>query len=123
MQSEAVLAGMMLADAAPLAVLLAVATAGNVLGACVNWWLGRQAARFQDRKWFPLTPAQMARARAQYLRWGRWSLLLSWVPVIGDALTVMAGVMRERFIVFAALVTLAKFGRYAVLAAGVKALI
>lgn len=122
MQSEAVLAGLIAADAAALWLLLAVATAGNVLGACVNWWLGLQAERFRDRKWFPLNAAQLQRAQESYRRWGRWSLLLSWVPVIGDALTVMAGVMRERFVVFVGLVTLAKFGRYLAVAAGVAGL-
>jgi membrane protein YqaA with SNARE-associated domain len=54
----------------------------------------------------------LQKAEAWYHRYGRWSLLLSWVPVIGDPLTVVAGVLREPFAVFLALVTVAKIGRY-----------
>ncbi|HWL04590.1 MAG TPA: YqaA family protein [Xanthobacteraceae bacterium] len=116
MQSEAVLIGLLLADYSP-GLLLAVATLGNVLGSAVNWWLGRQIDRFRDRRWFPVTPQRLDQASGWYRRYGRWSLLLSWAPVIGDPLTVVAGVLREPFWTFIALVTLAKFGRYAVLAA------
>lgn len=115
-QSEAVLAGM-LAAGYPLIPVLAVATAGNVLGSVVNWGLGRQVDRFRHRRWFPVPAARLDRAAGWYARWGRWSLLLSWAPVIGDPLTLAAGVLREPFWPFLALVTLAKFGRYAVLAA------
>lgn len=60
--------------------------------------------------------AAFVRARRWYGRYGRWTLLLSWLPVVGDPLTLVAGVMRERLGVFVALVTLAKTGRYALLA-------
>lgn len=116
-QSEAVLAGLILTGDYPVASLLAVASLGNVLGAVVNWGLGRGIERFKDRRWFPAKPYALARAQAWYQRYGKWSLLLSWVPIIGDPLTVVAGVMREPFVVFLALVTIAKVGRYLVLAA------
>ena len=96
--------------------LVAVASVGNVLGSTVNWWLGRQLLRWQDRRWFPVKPAALAQAQAWYGRWGKWSLLLSWVPVIGDPLTLAAGVMREPLRVFLLLVGVAKTARYAVLA-------
>jgi membrane protein YqaA with SNARE-associated domain len=99
--------------------LWVVATAGNVLGAVVNWWLGWNALRFSDRRWFPVGPEQLARAQAWFRRWGQPSVLLSWVPGIGDAFTVAAGVMRMPFLTFLALVAIAKGGRYAaILAAG-----
>lgn len=116
MQSEAVLVALLLADH-PVAWLVAVASAGNVLGSLVNWWLGRGLERFRDRRWFPVSPAALARAQDWYARHGRWTLLLSWLPVVGDPLTLVAGVMRERLWVFLLLVTFAKTGRYAVLAA------
>jgi membrane protein YqaA with SNARE-associated domain len=115
MQSEAALVGLLLADYPPW-LLVAVASAGNVLGSCVNWWLGRELLRFQDRRWFPVSPAALARAQHGYRRHGRWSLLLSWMPVIGDPLTLVAGVMREPLRVFVPLVVVAKTGRYLVLA-------
>ena len=75
MQSEAVLVALMIAGTQPLAGLLLVATVGNVLGAVINWYLGHMLARFQNRSWFPASPTQVKRAKAWYLRYGRWSLL------------------------------------------------
>lgn len=115
-QSEAALAAAIAQGYAPW-LLVAVATLGNVLGSTVNWWLGRELNRFGDRRWFPVKPAQLARARGWYGRYGRWSLLLSWVPVIGDPLTLVAGVMREPLRVFLSLVGIAKLTRYLVVAA------
>ena len=116
-QSEAVLAGLLLTGDYPVWALLAVASAGNVLGSVINWLLGRGIERFRDRRWFPVKPDALARAERWYRRYGRWSLLLSWVPIIGDPLTEIAGVMREPLPMFLLLVTIAKVGRYLVLAA------
>jgi membrane protein YqaA with SNARE-associated domain len=113
-QSEAVLFGLLVAKHPPL-LLLAVASAGNILGAVLNWGIGRGVERFRDRRWFPLRAATLERAQRWYQRYGKWSLLLSWAPVIGDPLTIAAGVMRERLPVFLVLVAIAKIGRYVVL--------
>ena len=115
MQSEAVLVGLVATGDYTVAVLLLVATVGNVLGAVINWWLGRYLLRFRDRRWFPVSQAQLTRAEGWYHRYGRWSLLGSWLPIIGDPLTVVAGVLREPIGTFLLLVTLAKGGRYVVL--------
>ena len=115
-QSEAVLAMMIIADRYPLVTLIGVASLGNVLGSVVNWILGRGIEHYRDRRWFPLSPAKLDRAEGWYRRYGKWSLLASWVPVIGDPLTVVAGVLRVPFLTFFALVTIAKSGRYLVLA-------
>jgi membrane protein YqaA with SNARE-associated domain len=111
MQSEAALAGLALAGYSP-ALLLIVASIGNILGSVINWMLGRFIEHFRDRSWFPASPAALARAQSWYQRYGKWSLLLSWVPIIGDPLTLIAGVMREPLPVFLLLVTIAKVGRY-----------
>ena len=111
--SEAVLAALLLNGGPPPGLLLLVASLGNTLGSAVNWVLGRFIARFRDRKWFPATPEQLARAERWYRRYGVWSLLLSWVPVIGDPLTVIAGVLRTPFVVFLPIVAVAKTARYA----------
>lgn len=116
-QSEAILATLLLDGTHPAAILIAVASLGNVLGAVVNWLLGRGIERFKDKPWFPAKGTALTRAQGWYQRYGRWSLLLSWAPVVGDPLTVVAGVMREPFPIFLALVTVAKVGRYLVLAA------
>lgn len=123
MQSEAVLTGMLVAtDLAPW-LLVAVASLGNVLGSVINWCLGRWIVRFEGESWFPVKRAALAKAEGWYRRYGRWSLLLSWVPLIGDPLTVVAGVLREPLPLFLLLVTIAKVGRYIVLALVVQGLL
>ncbi|MFO7646984.1 MULTISPECIES: YqaA family protein [Halomonas] len=98
----------------PALALWAVATAGNTLGSLVNVGMGRYARRFQDRRWFPASPQGLARAERWYFRFGEWSLLASWAPVIGDPLTVLAGVFRLPWWRAILLITLAKGARYAV---------
>jgi len=115
MQSEAVLVGLLLTGDYSIAALLAVASCGNVLGSVCNWWLGRHIERYRNRSWFPASEHRLAQARQWYRRYGRWSLLLSWAPVIGDPLTVAAGIMREPLPVFLVIVSMAKIGRYLVL--------
>ncbi|WP_299558181.1 YqaA family protein [uncultured Sulfitobacter sp.] len=119
MQSEAVLSGLLIGGAYPVTALVLVATVGNVLGAVINWILGRFLLRFKDRQWFPSSDRQLARAQRWYRRYGRWSLLGSWLPLVGDPLTVVAGLMREPLVPFVVLVTLAKGTRYLVLTAAV----
>ena len=116
-QSEAVLASLLATGSYPVTHLLVVASVGNVLGSAVNWLLGRGIERLRDRPWFPASPATLDRAQQWYRRHGKWSLLLSWVPIIGDPLTIVAGVLREPFVIFLVLVSLAKVARYAVVAA------
>ncbi|WP_409514872.1 YqaA family protein, partial [Agrobacterium sp.] len=77
---------------------------------------GRYIERYRDKSWFPVKEAQLQRAEGWYRRFGRWSLLLSWMPLFGDALTVLSGVLREPFWSFLILVSIAKAGRYVVLA-------
>jgi membrane protein YqaA with SNARE-associated domain len=116
-QSEAVLVSLVLGGAQPVWALVTVASAGNVLGAVINWVLGRSIERFRDRRWFPVGPAALASAQTRYQRWGKWSLLLSWMPIIGDPLTLAAGFLREPLPVFLLFVTIAKTTRYLVLLA------
>ncbi len=120
MQSEALLTALVLAGDHSLFWLIAIAGIGNTLGAVVNWWLGGRIETFRDRSWFPASAAQLQKAQRWYQRWGKYSLLLSWLPFGGDALTVAAGLMREKLPVFITLVAIGKFGRYIVLALLVK---
>lgn len=117
MQSEALLAALVLFGQQPIWLLVAVASFGNIGGAAVNWWLGTKLHVYRDRKWFPFTNAQLEKASNWYRKYGRWSLLLSWAPIIGDPLTLVAGLMREPLWRFLVLVTIAKFGRYVFVAA------
>lgn len=111
-QSEAVLLALTASGKYPVGLLLTVASVGNVLGSIVNWWLGRGIEHFRYKRWFPVKEKTLNKAQDWYRRYGRWSLLLSWVPIIGDPITVAAGVMREKFFSFLLIVSIAKVGRY-----------
>ena len=91
--------------------IVLVASVGNILGSGLNYALGRYIERFRGRRWFPVTQEQLDRARIWYQKYGVWSLLVSWLP-LGDALTVIAGVMRTNVWLFYTLVTIAKTLRY-----------
>jgi membrane protein YqaA with SNARE-associated domain len=98
---------------------IAVATAGNTIGAVVNWLLGRFFAGYLDRKWFPLTPKQHERASRWFQRYGVWTLLFAWLPVVGDPLTLVAGLLRVSIWKFLVLVAIGKGARYVLLAEAV----
>ncbi|MBE1204982.1 VTT domain-containing protein [Aminobacter carboxidus] len=119
-QSEALLAGLTINGGYSIALLVAVATFGNVLGSLVNWLIGGQVERFKHRRWFPVGPPALQRAENWYRRYGRWSLLLSWVPVIGDPLTLIAGTLKEPLWSFLGLVSIAKLIRYIAVAAAAQ---
>jgi membrane protein YqaA with SNARE-associated domain len=110
--SEAALVGLLAAGKVTAGPAIVVATIGNTLGSITNWALGRFAIHFQDRKWFPASPFRLQQATDWYQRYGVWTLLLSWAPIIGDPLTAVAGILRTPLIVFIPIVALAKFIRY-----------
>jgi membrane protein YqaA with SNARE-associated domain len=118
-QSEAVLAGLLALSEEAWWSLLAVATFGNTLGAVVNWALGCGIETHKTHRWFPVNATQLEKATGYYQRWGRWCLFFSWLPIVGDAFTVLAGVLRERLWVFIGIVGLGKLARYLVVAAAV----
>jgi membrane protein YqaA with SNARE-associated domain len=111
-QSEVVLFGLLVAEHYQWWLLVLVASVGNTLGSAANWVLGRLLAQFEDRRWFPVKRETIKRAEQGYHRYGRWSLLLSWLPFIGDPLTIVAGVLREPFLILVAIVAVAKTARY-----------
>ena len=113
--SEAVLLALLAMGHGDPAALLAVATAGNVLGSVSIWVLGRFCAGLRDRPWFPVSADAYDRAVGWFRRWGVWSLLLSWVPLAGDGITLVAGLLRVHLLTFLLLITLSKLARYSVL--------
>ncbi len=110
--SEAALIALAALSTHSLVILLIVASIGNTLGSVVNYFLGHLALHYQDRKWFPISKPDLIKAQGWFSRWGQWSLLLAWAPIIGDPLTFAAGVMRMHFGSFLALVTISKTARY-----------
>lgn len=112
--SEAVLAALHAADREyPHGMLWLVATTGNTLGSVVNWMLGRFCLHLEGRRWFPITRMQLDRASAWFTHYGVWSLLLAWLPFVGDPLTFAAGLLRVRLLLFLILVAAGKGARYA----------
>jgi membrane protein YqaA with SNARE-associated domain len=109
--SEVVLFGLLRAGYDPV-LLVVVASIGNTLGAVVNWLLGRFMLHFQDRRWFYFKREQIQSAQNWFNRYGFWILLLAWLPIGGDALTLVAGIMRVRLWLFIALVGIGKTARY-----------
>ncbi|MBF0311229.1 MAG: DedA family protein [Magnetococcales bacterium] len=117
--SEVVLTGLALGSEIPWGRLWWLATLGNVGGSVVNWLLGRWAVTTLPR-WRPGMRQAWLRGQARLQRLGTWSLLLAWVPVIGDPLTVAAGMAKVAFWKFVLLVSLGKGGRYALLLGGLS---
>ncbi|MAT50459.1 MAG: hypothetical protein CMK32_04660 [Porticoccaceae bacterium] len=93
--------------------LLATATLGNTLGSVVNWLLGIFLLHFKDRRWFYFSDRQIERAQHWFNHYGIWTLLFAWLPLGGDALTLIAGIMRVRLWIFLILVAIGKGARYA----------
>jgi membrane protein YqaA with SNARE-associated domain len=92
--------------------LVFFASLGNVLGSVLNWYLGLYFLKFKNKKWFPFKENHINKVSKSFLKYGKWSLLLSWVPFIGDALTLVAGMFRVPLHQFIIIVSVAKIGRY-----------
>ena len=110
--SEVVLTTMYLSNSFETYFLLIFASIGNIMGSITNWYLGKKITLFQNCKWFPVSREQLEGSRKYFQKYGLWSLLLAWVPIIGDPLTLLAGVLKVRFIIFFVLVSISKISRY-----------
>ena len=113
--SEWLLVSLLLSGFAPFPVV-AVASAGNFLGACTSYCLGIYGSRFVEEKLFRMGERDKDRAERFFARFGSWSLLFTWLPVVGDPLCLVAGVLQVGFTRFALLVLTGKVARYAAVA-------
>ena len=95
--------------------LLIAASIGNVLGSLFNWFCGFYVNYFIKKSWVPLNNKMIDRGNKLFNRYGKWSLLLSWVPFIGDPITFVAGTLRYPIIPFLVLVSIGKVGRYLII--------
>ena len=110
--SELTLASLMATSNYDSILLLIVASLGNVLGSVVNWILGFYSRSLSKKRWFPFKDQQIKKSTSWFNRFGKWSLLFAWVPIIGDPLTVAAGLLRVKFVEFLTFVVIGKVGRY-----------
>ena len=113
--SELTLAGLMATSSYDNLLLLAVSSLGNILGSVVNWILGFYSRNLSTKRWFPFKDTQIEKSSKWFNRFGRWSLLFAWVPIIGDPLTLVAGLLRVKFVEFLILVTIGKVSRYLII--------
>ena len=113
--SELTLASLMATSSYDNLLLLIIASLGNILGSVINWILGFYSRNLSKKKWFPFKDKQIENSSKWFSKFGKWSLLFAWVPVIGDPLTLAAGLLRVRFVEFLILVTIGKVSRYLVI--------
>ena len=119
--SEVVLGKLILDARNDVWLLVVIATIRNTAGSVVNWGLGRFFGHFSDRKWFPLSQRRYDQSCRWFNRFGIWSLLLAWLPLIGDPLTVVGGLLRVHLWKFILFVAVGKAARYAIVATTVLA--
>ena len=113
--SEFTLAGLISTSNYDNLLLLVFASFGNVLGSVFNWGLGFYARNLTIKKWFPFKETQIERSSKWFSKFGKWSLLFAWVPIVGDPLTFVAGLLRVRFLDFIILVAIGKVSRYLII--------
>jgi membrane protein YqaA with SNARE-associated domain len=114
--SEWLLVALIINHSDPGSVVM-IATVGNFLGACTTYGIGFWGSAFLLHKILRIDEKQTDRATALFNKYGSWSLLLSWLPIIGDPLCLVAGSLRFNFVLFSVLVLIGKLGRYAFIAA------
>lgn len=112
LQSEATLFALLMQHRYQPIWLLLAACLGNIAGSCFNWWLGTGVEQFKEKRWFPFKPRSLQKAKNYFSRYGQWIVILSWLPIVGDPLTLVAGILRMSFWRFLVLVTLGKVARY-----------
>ena len=110
--SEAYLASLIATNKYNIALLMISASVGNILGSVFNWVCGYYSEYFLKKKWFPINKKKIDKASFFFKKYGKWSLLFGWLPIIGDPITFIAGTLRYPFLPFLILVSLGKFGRY-----------
>ena len=98
-----------------MVLLLLLASVGNILGSVISWLFGYFVNYFINKPWFPINKYLLQKANSIFDKYGKWSLLLSWVPFIGDPIAFVAGSLRYKFILFIIFISIGKFGRYLII--------
>lgn len=99
------------------------ASVGNTLGGMTNWWLGKYLLHFQDKRWFPVSQKRLHQVQRSIQRFGQPALLFSWLPAVGDALCLAAGVAKLPWLTSALWIFVGKSLRYGILVLGTNALV
>ena len=96
-------------------ILFIVVSIGNVLGSLFNWLCGYYINYFIKKTWFPINNQMIDRGNKIFKKYGKWSLLFSWVPFIGDPITFVSGTLRYPIVPFLVLESIGKVGRYLII--------
>ena len=91
------------------------ATSGNLLGSIVTYFMGVFGNTLIHKRWLGIDAKALLKAEKNYQRWGVYSLLLAWLPIVGDPLCLLAGLMRVNLAAFVLLAGTGKLARYSVL--------
>ena len=110
--SEAYLAKLIIENKHNITLLFISASLGNILGSVFNWICGYYSSYLLKKKWFPISKKKMNKSSTFFIKYGKWSLLLGWVPFIGDPITFVAGTLKYPFAPFLFFVSIGKIGRY-----------
>jgi len=102
--------------------LLIFASLGNILGSCINYILGLFIINFKTKSWFPFKDNQIIKATDWFNRFGVYSLFFAFLPIVGDPLTLVAGIFRVSFLKFIIFISLGKILRYLLIFYGVSLL-
>ena len=113
--SETYLITLLLSEKYNVVLLLLLASVGNILGSVISWLFGYFVNYFINKPWFPINKYLLQKANSIFDKYGKWSLLLSWVPFIGDPIAFVAGSLRYKFILFIIFISIGKFGRYLII--------
>lgn len=108
--SEALVVALVYQGFNPFTVVM-VATTGNFLGSCTTYYLGLKGRHVLEKYLSP-SPEKLEKSERLFNKYGLYTLLFTWVPGIGDVITMVAGLMQLSFKSFSVLVFLGKFGRY-----------
>jgi len=112
LSSELTLVGLLRAGNYSSFLLISTASLGNILGSVFNWSLGFYLLKHMNKKWFPFRESQINQTSNWFKKFGVWSLLFAWVPIVGDPLTFVAGILKINFLLFLILVVVGKISRY-----------
>jgi membrane protein YqaA with SNARE-associated domain len=110
------LLAVMISQGFPVESVVITAAFGNYLGGCTTYLIGILGSDFLIGKLLRIDQKQLDKSKILYAKFGSWSLLFSWLPIIGDPLCLLAGIFKVHFLRFSLLVFLGKFMRYATLA-------
>ena len=117
--SEAVMVGLLAAGLDPVQ-LIVYGTIGNSLGSLFNYWIGSLGRLDWIERWLHVKPDKLDKAQRWIAGRGAWMGFFSFVPVIGDVLTIVLGLMKANLVITTVSIVIGKLLRYIILIYGIS---